>query len=69
MTREGSTIYYHFDASLGEYLYTDEHGVSMSNRHCHGHSWRVLDANGNFRVDNQPCVATGSINDGTAHPL
>ena len=39
----------------------------MSNRHCHGYSWRVLDANGNFRVDNQPCVATGSINDGTAH--
>ena len=67
VTREGSTIYYHFDASLGEYLYTDEHGVSMSNRHCHGYSWRVLDANGNFRVDNQPCIATGSVNDGTAH--
>ena len=58
--------FYSFDSSLGDYIYTDEHGASMYGRHCHGYTWQIHDYQGNFQPDPLPCIATGSDNDGTA---
>ena len=63
----GRLTFYSFDASRGTYVYTDEHGVSMYQRHCVGVSWATGDENGNLQTDLLPCIATGSLNDGTRH--
>ena len=67
ITRREKRTRYSFDASQGDYTYTDEYGASMYGRHCHGYYWKVLDLNGNFQPDPLPCIATGSNNGGTAH--
>ena len=64
--REGTEIHYIFDASRCDYIYTDEHGVSMYNRHCHGYYWATYELEEEFQLDPLPCIATGSSNDGTA---
>ena len=64
--KTGIQIHYKFDASLGEYVYTDEHGVSMYNRHCHGYYWTSYELEEVFQVDIMPCIATGSTNAGKA---
>ena len=51
VTTSGTRLHLTFDASRGEYVYTDEHGVSMYGRHCHGYSWRVITLDGNYQVD------------------
>ena len=68
VTREEIRTYYNFDANRGEYIYTDEHGVSMYNRHCHGYYWNVYGpaTNNEYQYDLNPCISTGTNNDGTA---
>ena len=63
---EGGEVHYIFDAARGDYIYTDEHGVSMYNRHCHGYYWATYALEEVFQVDPLPCIATGSTNGGTA---
>ena len=65
-SREGTEIHYIFDASRGEYIYTDEHGASMYDRHCHGYYWATHELDEEYQYDPMPCIATGSSNDGTA---
>ena len=67
LTVIGRMTFYSFDAGRGEYVYADEHGVSMYQRHCVGVSWRTHDLSGNLQSDPLPCIATGSLNDGTRH--
>ena len=67
LTVIGRMTFYSFDAGRGEYVYTDEHGVSMYQRHCVGVSWLTHDLSGNLQSDPLPCIATGSLNDGTRH--
>ena len=66
VTEPAKVTYWHFDASRGDYVYTDEHGASMYGRHCHGYTWAVHNLDGSYQSDPLPCIGTGSNNDGTA---
>ena len=69
VTKPAKVTYWHFDASRGDYVYTDEHGSSMYGRHCHGYTWAVHNLDGSYQSDPLPCIGTGSNNDGTAFYL
>ena len=66
VTKPAKVTYWHFDASRGDYVYTNEHGASMYGRHCHGYTWAVHNLDGSYQSDPLPCIGTGSNNDGTA---
>ena len=66
VTEPAKVTYWHFDASRGDYVYTDEHGASMYGRHCHGYTWAVHNLDGSYQSDPLPCIGTGSNNDGAA---
>ena len=66
VTREETRTYYNFDATQGDYTYTDEHGVSMYDRHCHGYYWKAYGASNEYQYDAMPCISTGTDNHGAA---
>ena len=66
VTREETRTYYNFDATQGDYIYTDEHGVSMYDRHCHGYYWKTYGASNEYQYDAMPCISTGTDNHGAA---
>ena len=53
-----------YEAERADYVYTDEHGASMWDRHCDGEHWNS-GSNGSWSTpDPLPCIATGSDNQG-----
>ena len=66
ITRWETRTYYNFDATQGDYIYTDEHGVSMYDRHCHGYYWKTYGASNEYQYDAMPCISTGTDNHGAA---